>query len=193
MTVKHVAGTSSSGSSLTQLSSPTGIFVDSNGYLYVADGGNYRVMKYAPNNTTGTVVAGVTNSSGTALNQFSTAIRYIYVDQSSNLYVADTYNNRIMRWADGASSGVMVAGNGTYGTSLNQLANPYGIWVEGNSTLYITEYQVHRSTKWVTGASSGVLIAGTGVSGKIDRSDDFYVKDEMNICTFDRYLSRSYQ
>ncbi|UJR17188.1 hypothetical protein I4U23_004083 [Adineta vaga] len=119
--------------------------------------GNYRVLKFVPNNTTGTLIAGVTGSSGADLNQFSTTIRY--------LYVPDTYNNRIMYWANGSSTSILVADNGTYGTTLNQMAYPYGIWPDSNSNMHIAEYQYHRVTKWASSAPSGILLAGTGTSG----------------------------
>jgi sugar lactone lactonase YvrE len=165
------AGTSSSGSSLNQLSSPTGIFFDSSDNLYVADGGNYRVMKYAVDNSTGTVIAGTTGTSGTSLSLLSTGARYLYVDSSQNLYIGDAYNNRVLLWTNGASTGVIVAGNGTYGTSLNQIYYPYGVWVDSSSNVFVAEYQNHRITEWASGASSGVIVAGiTSSSGKSNRA-----------------------
>lgn len=124
-------------------------------------------MKYAPNNTTGVVIAGSTGSSGTNLNQLSTGIRYITVDSSQNLYVSDTYNNRVLFFPNGSSTGTIVAGNGTFGTSLNQLYYPYGIWLDSNSDLIVAEYQNQRVTKWVQGATAGTLVAGmTSSSGE---------------------------
>jgi len=160
-TTRHTyAGTSTSGSGLNQLSSPTGIFFDSSDNLYVTDGGNYRVLKYTPNNSTGTVIAGTTNVSGTALNLLSTGARYLYVDSSQNVYISDTYNNRIILWTSGAFTGVMVAGIETYGTALNETYYPYGVWVDSSSNIYVAEYQNHRVSRWVSGGSVGVVVAG---------------------------------
>ena len=123
-------------------------------------------MKYTPGATNGSIVAG-TSVSGTALNQFSTGTRYIYVDSSQNLYIADTYNNRVMRYASNDSAGVIVAGNGSFGTSLNQVYSPYGVWVDSNSTVFTAEYQNQRVTRWTAGATAGVVVAGvTGSSGE---------------------------
>lgn len=123
-------------------------------------------MKYTPGATNGSIVAG-TGVSGTGLDQLSIGTRYIYVDSSLNLYIADTYNNRVVRWASNDSAGVIVAGNGTYGTSLNQLSYPYGVWVDSYSTVFTAEYQSHRVTRWTAGATAGVVVAGvTGSSGE---------------------------
>ncbi len=161
------AGTGTSGPGLNQTSSPTGIYLDSNNKLYVVDSGNYRVLSYIPGVTVGTIIAGTTNVSGTALNLFSTGTRYAFVDSSQNLYVSDTYNNRVMFWANGNPTGVIVAGNGTFGTSLNEIYYPYGVWVDSSSNVFVAEYQNHRVTKWAQGAVTGVLVAGnTSSSGK---------------------------
>ncbi|CAF1203453.1 unnamed protein product [Adineta steineri] len=167
-TASSRAGTGTSGPGPNQLSSPTGIFLDLSDNLYVADAGSYRVMKYAPGVTNGTIVAGTTNVSGTTMNLLSTGIRYIYVDSSQNLYIADTYNNRVMLWPSGASTGTIVAGNGTFGTSFNQIYYPYGVWVDSSSNIYVAEYQNQRVTKWAPGATTGDLLAGnTSSAGNI--------------------------
>lgn len=129
-------------------------------------------MKYLQGTSTGVLVAG-TGIGGSALNQLATSgFRYLYVDSSENLYIADSNNQRIVRWANGASTGVIVAGNGTFGTSLSQLTTPYGIWVDSSASIYVAEYGSHRVTKWDSGATSGTLIAGvTGSAGRNSQSN----------------------
>ncbi|CAF4858625.1 unnamed protein product, partial [Rotaria socialis] len=54
-----VAGGQGKGSALTQLYSPSGIFVDTLGTLYVADTHNHRVMRWAQGDKKqGSVVVG---------------------------------------------------------------------------------------------------------------------------------------
>jgi hypothetical protein len=157
---------STAGSGLNQLNAPTGIFIDSNDTLYISDAGNYRVLSYQRNATAATVVAGTSGVTGSALNQFSGNMRYIYVDTSGNIYIADKSNERVMRWAIGGSTGVMVAGNGVAGTALNQLDDPYGVWVDSNSNIFVTEFTNQRVTKWAPNATVGVVVAGiTGSQG----------------------------
>jgi hypothetical protein len=52
---------------------------------------------------TGVIVAGG-NGSGSNLNQLSSPVR-IFVDASGNLYIPDMGNNRIVKWAPGATAG----------------------------------------------------------------------------------------
>jgi hypothetical protein len=153
------AGNGTASSALNLLSSPVGIFINSNDTLYISDGSNYRVVSYLPNATSGTVVAG-TGVSGNALNQFAGGMRFNYVDTSDNIYITDSGNSRVVRWASGGSTGVIVAGTGTAGTALNQLNAPYGVWVDSSSNLFVTEFTNNRATKWASGASVGVLVAG---------------------------------
>jgi hypothetical protein len=117
-------------------------------------------LKYTPNNSTGTVIAGTTNVSGSALNLLSTGGRYLYVDSSQNVYIGDAYNNRIILWTSGALTGVMVAGIEAFGSALNETYYPYGVWVDSSSNIYVAEYQNHRVSRWVSGGSVGVVVAG---------------------------------
>ena len=160
------AGTGTGGSALNQLSGPAGLFLDANDNLYISDSGNFRVVSYLRSASRGSIVAG-SGLNGTGLNQFAAGMRYLYVDTNGSIYVADTNNHRVIRWKNGSSTGVIVAGNGTNGTSFNQLDYPYGIWVDSNFNVYAAEFNNHRVTKWAPGASTGVVVAGvTGASGK---------------------------
>jgi sugar lactone lactonase YvrE len=85
---------------------------DSAGNMYILDRGNYTIKRFAPDDTSGAVVAGG-NGQGTALNQFmfnNAVARGMAVDRVGNIYVVD--DKRIMKWAPGASSGaVLIAFN----------------------------------------------------------------------------------
>ena len=153
------AGGSLSGNALNRLSNPTGISMDSKDNLYISDSANYRVVKYVPGASSGILVAG-NGSTGNSLNQLSMSIRFTYADSNENLYISDNGNHRVMRWANGASIGSIVAGNGTSGASLNQVGAPWSVWVDSNSNLFVVEFQNNRVTKWSPGATAGVIVAG---------------------------------
>ena len=160
------AGNGTAGSALHLLDAPTGLFINANDTLYISDSGNWRVLAYSPNATYGTIVAG-TGVTGTALNRFSINMRYTFVDASDIIYVSDAQNHRVVRWISGGSTGVVVAGNGTVGTSLSQMNFPYGVWVDSNSNIFVVEYYNERVTKWAPGATTGVVVAGiTNSAGK---------------------------
>jgi hypothetical protein len=161
------AGTGIAGNALNQLSFPTGIFINSNDTLYIDDASNYRVLSYLTNATSGTVVAG-TGVTGAALNQLGGGVRYNYVDTNGSIYIGDATNNRVVRWASGGATGVVVAGNNGAGAGLNQLNSPYGIWVDSSSNVFVAEYSNHRVTQWALGATTGVVVAGiTGLAGNL--------------------------
>ncbi|CAF4694611.1 unnamed protein product, partial [Rotaria sp. Silwood2] len=84
-----------------------------------------------------------------------------------NLFVSDTNNNRVVRYSSNSSSGMpglVVAGNGTEGSSASQLSSPYGVYVNAVGTLYVADSGNSRIQRWNKGASFGVTVAGTEVS-----------------------------
>jgi DNA-binding beta-propeller fold protein YncE len=99
-----VAGGNGAGSAANQLSFPGGIFVDSSGNLYVADTGyaifppqNNRVQEWTPGATSGVTVAGG-NGAGSAADQLSYPTD-VFVDGAGNIYVEDSGNNRVQKFA----------------------------------------------------------------------------------------------
>ena len=94
---------------------PSAVFVDATGNIYVADYQSSRVLKFPPNsdsNTYGEVVAGG-NYAGPDQNQFN-GIDGVWVDSTGNIYAADFYNLRIIKFppnGNAATQGVTIAAN----------------------------------------------------------------------------------
>jgi hypothetical protein len=66
-------------------------------YIYVADLGNARIMKWTTNYTAGGVcLIGCTGTAGSAANQLRTA-RDLKFGQHGNIYVTDQGNHRIQK------------------------------------------------------------------------------------------------
>jgi DNA-binding beta-propeller fold protein YncE len=57
-------------------------------------------------------------------------------------------NNRVMKWAPGATTGVIVAGTGTVGAALNQLAYPSYVLVDASGYIYVTDPGNYRVVRW---------------------------------------------
>ena len=91
-----VAGGQGSGSALTQLSHPRGLFVDTSGTIYVADASNNRVMRWPKGAQRGTVIVGG-NGEGEAANHLNYPDGLSF-DRHGNLYVADANNHRVQRF-----------------------------------------------------------------------------------------------
>ncbi|CAF4144922.1 unnamed protein product [Adineta steineri] len=173
-----VAGGNGYGSSLNVLYSPWDIFVEPNtSYIWIADSGNNRIVKWL-NTSTVILVAG--GSNGSQANQLNTPYGlFVDTSDSNTLYVADTFNNRIQKWLNGASNGTTVAGqSGVYGSALNQLNYPDALTMDTNKSLYIVDHGNNRIVLWLLGATSGRVIAGTGVGGVLPSqlNNPYYVR-----------------
>ncbi|CAF4296699.1 unnamed protein product, partial [Rotaria magnacalcarata] len=94
----------------------------------------------------GIIVAGG-QGQGNGLTQLSSP-QGVVVDQLGTVYVAEYWNDRIMRWPKGATQGsVIVGGNGGGGQS-NQLNRPEGLSFDRHGNLYVVDYGNHRVQKF---------------------------------------------
>jgi cysteine-rich repeat protein len=130
---------------------PTGVAVDPNGNVFVAEGN--RVRKFDANGiittVAGTGTAGYSGDGAMATSAQLARPRGICVDGRGNVYIADTYNGRIRRVDD---KGIIttVAGSGTFGFSGDsnaatsaQLGQPNSVAVDGLGNLYISDSSNH--------------------------------------------------
>ena len=126
------------------LSAPTGIAMDSNGNLFIADQNNGQVFKFTISGTTATLVATIgTNNLGNIYSPEGIAF-----DSANNLYVADQQNN-------GATAGIIfkIASGSTtvtsYSTGYN---NPLGVAVDASGNLYVSSANTPTIVVKLTGA-----------------------------------------
>jgi hypothetical protein len=120
-----------------------GLFTDINNTLYCSVFARHIVVTVSLNSNqrTPTTIAGITDTPGSALNSLNNPYG-IFVDIQFNLYVADSFNNRIMKFQAGQSWGTVIAGAGATGTiTLNE---PRGVIFDGNGYIYIADYGNHR-------------------------------------------------
>ncbi len=110
ITVAGVTGQKGNASNL--LNFPFGIVIDYSYTLYITDAFNNRVQKYLKGALSGTTVAGQADGTSNTTSPYLYSPCDVAVDSSGNVYVADTYNNRIQFWSSGSSSGITLIGNG---------------------------------------------------------------------------------
>ncbi|HEY3837554.1 MAG TPA: putative Ig domain-containing protein [Bryobacteraceae bacterium] len=157
-----------------QLSGPYGVAVDAAGNLYIADGGNNRVRKVTSSGVISTLAgngtAGFSLDNVPAVNAELNNPLGVAVDSSGNVYIADSFNQRIRKVTPDGNI-TTVAGNGTCCFSGNnvpaiqaQLHQPESIAVDGAGNLYIADLGNNIIRK-VTPAGIIVTVAGTGSNG----------------------------
>ena len=92
------AGGRGIGNDQRQLNAPSGVFVDGVGNIYISDRGNSRIQRWAAYDSIGvTIVGNVNGSIGSNLTQINQPSA-LTIDINGGLYVADTRNNRILRF-----------------------------------------------------------------------------------------------
>lgn len=178
-TLQQGPGSNRAGRS-TGLTSPTGIAVDKTGNVYVVDSGNNRVLRFPrpfsqpadqlpdlvvgqPSFNTGNPNQGGISAStllvSTVINNVATTYQsYVALDAAGNLWVADTGNNRILRFNAGALGSQAAPGpkadivlgqvdfaSGAYvappnpQNSLTAINTPTGIVFDSGGRLFVSE------------------------------------------------------
>ncbi|MCX2573376.1 T9SS type B sorting domain-containing protein [Pedobacter sandarakinus] len=127
----------------------------------------------------GQIVAGG-NGTGNAANQLYNPNR-LFVDREGNLYIPDMANNRVQKWAPGATSGITIAGGNGTGSGQNQFNRPTAVTVDGAGNLYVVDQNNARVQKWAPGATAGITIATslstpTGIC--FDKQGNLYVSEQ---------------
>lgn len=171
-----VAGASGDGGPATsaRLNLPTRVAVTSDGTLYIADSGNHKIRRVAPNGTISTVagtgLAGFTGDGGQATsarlnNPYDVAV------SGNSLYIADRNNNRVRRVDLSTGTITTVVGTGVSGFSgddgpatLARIADPRSVTVDPGGNLFIADTGNHRVRR-VDTSGTITTVAGTGLTG----------------------------
>src|ERR1700733_561688 len=182
------------------LNTPSYIVFDSNGNQYLSDTLNNCVRKIDTTGSMSTVVglavSGKGDTCSTATNSTPTPSQGLYqptglaVDNSNNLYIADSSHNCIRKLPSG-TSGVasLITVAGTCGSGASATPNPNGLVLDASNNLYIPS----ASLCVVAGAPS-TLVPTTcpGITGSvtlnapsglaINGAGDLFIADTGNNC-----------
>ncbi len=151
-----------------------GLAVDREGNVYIADTENYRIRRVDPTGTIETIAGtgawGTGGDGGPATSAGLTAVYGLAVDVAGNLYIADTWDDRI-RKIDSDGVITTVAGVGEEGLGGDggpateaRLDKPHGVAVDSSGGLYIADSDNHRVRR-VDPRGTITTIAGTGHRG----------------------------
>ena len=150
-----------------QLNKPSGVAVDEDGYVFIADRDNNRVRQIEPDGMISTFIGAEDGSDEPGTEGRLAAPRGVAVDADGNVYVADTGNHQV-RKVDAEGMITPVAGTGGLGdggpATKARLLDPKGLAVDTDGTLYIADTGNNRIRKMDT---DGIIttFAGTGERG----------------------------
>jgi sugar lactone lactonase YvrE len=185
--------------------------VDSNGSVFIADTYNHRireVVKSTGNIITvaGTGSPGYGDDNGPAT---SALLEYPYgvaVDGSGNVFIADTYNDRIREVVKATGNIITIAGTGSIGYSGDggpatsaKLNYPDAVAVDGSGNVFFSDQGNNRVREEVKATGNIITVAGNGTAGyngdnqpatsaevnepsgvAVDSSDNVYIADWHN-------------
>ena len=162
--------------------------VDMNGSIYILDLALGRVTKWEVEATSGVVVAGDYN-----VRQLMFPTGMYVESMTSIIWIADTGNDRIVKWLSPTNSVVV---GGSYGTGPNQFHSPSGVFIDENDgkTMYVADSYNNRIQRWLFGTGNGTTVAGSanGESGStlsmlaypvavvVDANQYMFIVDESN-------------
>ncbi|CAF1330345.1 unnamed protein product, partial [Didymodactylos carnosus] len=156
-----IAGYSNGSAGLASgaLKKPTGVYVDQNQNLYIADNQNYRIQYWPYNSTSGITIAG--NGTNGSSNTLLSTPYNLRLDLNGNVYLTDYFNQRVMKFTPNSTTGSVVAGENGAGNLGSQLNNPSGFCLDvNNNIMYISNPGRNSISKWILNSSNGTTIAG---------------------------------
>lgn len=168
-------GANDGSNSAAQFFNPTGVAVDANGRVYVADQFNNTIRLITPvgTNWVVTTIAGQTISgfaNGLGTNALFDAPTGLAVDTNGNVYVADMFNNALRKLApSGTNWLVSTIGGGADGTNNGVGTNagfnlPFGVAADAYGDVFAADSQnntIRMGVSGLTPATGGLSVAMT--------------------------------
>jgi hypothetical protein len=153
------------------LQAPFSVALDQNDNLYIADGGNHRVVFYPKDATTATRVYGQPNFTTNSVVAPPTADTLnapwgVAVDRDGNLYVADRGNSRVLFYVSGSTTATGVYGQaGVFttrnaGSTATSLSSPEGVALDRYGNVYVADRGNNRVLFFQAGSSTAAQVYG---------------------------------
>jgi sugar lactone lactonase YvrE len=169
--ISHTANTN--GISGNSLNFPTGVALDAQGRLYVADGGNNRVLEYTAPLTNGMAANGVFGQGGSFtttayLSVTAASLRGpfgVALDAQGQLYVTDNGNSRVLEYDTPLTSTTANRVFGQSGSFTTNTANegglgpaslkePTGVALDAQGHLCVADWQNNRVLEYTAPLTS---------------------------------------
>lgn len=157
------------------LSGPTGIAIDANNNLFIADNGNLEVEEVNLNRGVINIVAGGGNNTPGLTAESSTSVSImpygVATDNNRNIYITDTMNEYVEKINLSNKNLIVVAGNGTAGVptpgaSTNSAlgSNITGITLDSAGNIYVADSSNNEIEK-ISSTNMLSVIVGNGQNG----------------------------
>ncbi|CAF4650107.1 unnamed protein product [Rotaria sp. Silwood1] len=178
-----VAGGFGYGNAIHQLDCPSGLFIDDDQRIIIADCGNHRIIQWRIGNANGQVIAGGCGS-GNRLDQLHGPTDVLIDKETNSLIICDRENRRVVRWSR--------RGGITQEDILLDKIDGYGIAMDDRRYLYISDTRDDEVRRYKIGEKHGTVVAGGHGKGDglnqlnwptyifVDRQQAVYVSDQNN-------------
>jgi sugar lactone lactonase YvrE len=156
------------------LNTTRGVVVDATENVFIADSGNQRVRQFPLGGNINTLAGGGSGNDGSvATSGILGGGRGVALDSTGNLYIADTYNNRIREVTPGNPPGsygtiTTIAGTGIAGFAgdggpaiMADLNFPVALVVDGANNVYVSDAGNFVIRKYTPGTGNLAVVAGT--------------------------------
>ncbi len=158
-----------------KLSFPSGLFLDNSGNMFIADTNNHRIRKVDSSTGFITTVAGnglqgFSGDDGLAIEARLSFPSGLFLDNSGNMFIADTNNHRIRKVDNSTGIITTVAGNGLRGfrgddgDAANAMLNePHGLSIDSLGNVFVADTNNHRIRKVDSRTGKITTVAGGGL------------------------------
>jgi hypothetical protein len=161
-----------------ELNTPNGVFVDGAGNIFITDSGDFVIREVAASSGNISTVAGdyvqCTEDSapcgdgGPATSANLNFPQGVFVDASEDIFIADTFDNRIREVAASNGNVNTIAGTGERGyagdggaAASAELDTPYGVYVDLSGDVFIADTENSAIREVVATTGNIQTVAGT--------------------------------
>ena len=142
-------------------SRPWHLHIDGQGYLYVVNSQDYRILKLElmESSSPGYNVLAAWGSQGSGRGQFGAPYGIAVDDRNGNVYVSDWTGNRVQKFT---KDGAFLLKWGVAGTGSGEFNRPAGLSVDDVGNVYVADQNNHRIQKF---DENGAFLTEWGTPG----------------------------